>query len=291
MFGNVLAIVAGLFSVLYAGTNRDYLRERITHVFSSIAIFDGYSYINIYKYLSFSDVTVNLIAWTFIVVLSFIISICVRMILSQFVSRKFKEMLVPIRSIVDKHTVNGSNHKNDLMVFLCEIRSIFCKYFNTNEIGISVFRLEADGSGAAMIQKFSIDFDGRVDECIEPARFSYGEGILGDAWRRQAPSFGKRTFMMFMYHPKYKKIPDTSDSANSFYCIPVADKGEENRITCAVSIESSSSVHFNWNARRDKAYIDVSRYISRVVARYIKHIYGNVGQDVIKQLPQAVNPH
>lgn len=293
MFGNIFGVLAGLFSVLYVSGNRQLIHDHIRAVLKNFAIYDSGNYVDIDTYISISQYSIDAFVYMAVVVLSIILSGVINSVYSVFSSKKFAPLLIPIREISTKHYGTGCTNASDLKIYLCEIRSIFCKYFYSNEIGIAVFTVEKDSrknaSGAAMlVQKMLIDFDGRVGEAdFSPAKFSYGKGIIGHSWHRQEVTFGKRTIFYIFYNPIYVKLKNQNDSANSFCCIPIIDSHNDSRVFCAVSIETAERNHFNWSARRDKTYRDISNEISKVIAKYIKNIYGDLPDDLRSALPGA----
>ena len=283
MFGNILTVVSLLFPLFYGGANREKIQNLIYGYLSNIAITSGGSFVSIKEYLSIDERIIDLLAWIIIILFSAILSIFVKILTSEMSTRKFKPMLSAVRAVTNKHIGLSCDNAYDLQIFLCEIRSIFCRNFNTNEIGVSVFILEQIESSAVMTQKVAIDFYGIVSVTeFDPAQFSYGEGILGHAWHKKETTLGNRKLLWVFYHPKYKRIKNQNDSANSFCCIPIADKKRNDIVFCAVSIESSSATHFNWRAKMDKTYFDISKEVSKVIAKYIKNIYGELSDDLLR---------
>lgn len=157
--------------------------------------------------------------------------------------------------------------EKDLKTILTEIRSIFCKFYSTNEISITLFKIDRTPSLVAK-SYLHVDEDGFVDSSDVPSEFQSGKGFCGIALKTNKPKFGrKRTWLGLRKNPEYLDIGVRDDSnAYSFWCFPIHSGGyDKKHIVYMLAIETSRMKYFDLFARRDGSNRNISHKLDNLL--------------------------
>jgi hypothetical protein len=160
--------------------------------------------------------------------------------------------------------------EKDLKTILAEIRSVFCKFYHTNEISLTLFEVQRS-SGLVAKSYLHVNEDGFVDKAHVPSVFPSGQGFCGIALKDNNQKFGRKTIWLGLRkNPEYLDIGIRNDAnAYSFWCLPIHSGGNgKQHIVYVLAIETSRMKYFDLFAQRDGS--------NREIYHNLDNLIGNV---------------
>ena len=157
--------------------------------------------------------------------------------------------------------------EKDLKTILVEIRSVFCKFYHTNEISLTLFEVERS-SGLVAKSYLHVNEDGFVDKADVPSVFPSGQGFCGIALKKNNQKFGRKTIWLGLRkNPEYLDIGIRNDAnAYSFWCLPIHSGGKgKQHIVYVLAIETSRMKYFDLFAQRDDSNRDIYHNLDNLI--------------------------
>lgn len=196
------------------------------------------------------------------------------------IQKPFKKISPHISKLQSKY--NGlfpgrSATEQDIALYISEVRGIFCKYFESNEISVTLFRVVPGQDGLACESSITADVDGFVGTPLIPRRFEEGEGFVGIALNTADMFFGVKKRFVFFDNPDFKKFKrDNHSNSFSFWCFPVfsLEPSIKENICYMICIETDRSKYFNIVAKRDEYSKDIRNNIDST----LKNMYNSINE-------------
>lgn len=179
--------------------------------------------------------------------------------------RPLKKVAQKLNELEQRHDgkyASGENAEHQLKTILCEVRSTFCKYYASNEISLTLFKV--DNTPYRATAYLHVNEDGFVDKAKVPATFAAGEGFCGIALEQNASSFGRQRHVFGLFKDqRYKQLDIDDDSmAYSFWCIPIRkSKTDRDTVVYVLAVETSRMKYFDFFAKKDPSNKDIAHNV------------------------------
>ena len=191
-----------------------------------------------------------------------------RMLYLRFVSKPFLQICPHIKTLRYKYESyfrTETATEKDYIILVSEIRAIFCKYFKSNEIAVTLFSVYRGNNTKLNCKSFiRADIDGFVGTTNPERNFEEGEGFVGKSLEIADKYFGSRKEKFIFNNKQYKRFrQDNSSSAYSFWCFPIFSNSfpKKENICFMMCIETAREKNFNKIAQRDDYSQDIRTHI------------------------------
>ena len=185
-----------------------------------------------------------------------------------------------VDQLVDRYgEIDGSDKigEESLKLILSEVRSIFCKFYRTNEISITLFQVAKKGKDQLVAQSYlHVTEDGFVGLARTASVFEEGKGFCGISLQKNASKFGrKKIWLGLRTNPEYLAIKTRDNSkAYSFWCFPIHNGGyERENILYIIAIETSRMKYFDYFAQRDESHQNISHKLDNLIGNVYNCIH------------------